>query len=513
MFTRVARKAFPVLALAFLCLSPSPARPQSGSPPVSDEQRRFLEVRRRQVELTAARAELKRAQELFDEKLLARTDLDRARVIVDTAQLNYQEAVLSLLGQQPRLSVRSAVRRQSRDGRTFVRLTVENLSPRFDDSQFTLLNNFEGADPIPESLRTRDVQDIFVSLKSTGEAGVGTPTTPRGTTIGLPYETHIPTLKYRESRALDFQLLRDVNSVIVATTYKGQVQEMDIQLQQAEMADVVNLTSTQISQEADLGSQVTYDLRLDRSTVDVRSFQLKVVNLPHQISYSFVDANQARLSQINFPSGVAQQTLGLRLFLPERADDQVRIDQPLKFWALVMDDGQAPRFQAERTYSAQEIEGSRTGRVRLVATPRGAGKIEVSAPSLFAEIQPGETVTATMSLRNTGTRRLDNVKLSAEYPLNWRAEVVPDNVPSLELNREAQVKLSVIPPPDVAVGDYEIRIKTESYAYNRRVPSEDKIYRVSVKAGTNLWATLGLIGLLLALIVGIVVFGLKLTRR
>jgi uncharacterized membrane protein len=153
------------------------------------------------------------------------------------------------------------------------------------------------------------------------------------------------------------------------------------------------------------------------------------------------------------------------------------------------------------------------GRVRLVVLPRGVGRIEVSAVSLFSEIQTGETVETNMTIRNTGTRRLDNVKLTTEYPINWRTELIPDIIPSLEINKEAVIQLKIVPPTDVTVGEYEVRIKTESYAYGRRVQSEDKIYRVSVKARTNIWATAGLIGGLLVLVVGIVVFGVKLTRR
>jgi ABC-type dipeptide/oligopeptide/nickel transport system ATPase component len=153
---------------------------------------------------------------------------------------------------------------------------------------------------------------------------------------------------------------------------QGQTQELDVQLQQAETDHVVTITSTQISQEADLGSQATYDLLLERSSVDVRRFQLKVLNLPHQIGYSFIDlTSQARLSQLSFPSGVTQQTLSLRLFLPERADEPMRIDQPLEFWATVTDQPQAQRFQPERRYSPNEIEQSRAGRVRLTIIPRG----------------------------------------------------------------------------------------------------------------------------------------------
>jgi len=73
--------------------------------------------------------------------------------------------------------------------------------------------------------------------------------------------------------------------------------------------------------------------------------------------------------------------------------------------------------------------------------------------------------------------------------------------------------LKIVPPPEVGVGDYEVRIKTESFADNRRIQSEDKIYRVSVKAKTNIFGTSVLIGSLLLLVVGIVVFGVRLTKR
>jgi hypothetical protein len=486
----------------------------------SDEQRRFLEVRRRQIELQAARQELKRLEELLTQGLVPKTKVDQARIDLDKAQLSYQEAVLSLLSLEPRLSVRQAVKSQTPDGRKFVKLTVANLTPTFDDSQFRLLQNFEGADPIPEELRRRDIQDVFISLKDPGETQAGALTGTiaergsRGTTISLPYEVHIPKMDYGEEKTLEFQLLRDVSSVIVLASYKGQTLEQVVQLQQSEGESTVTVSSTQFSQEADLGAQATFDLRLERSTVDVRSFELKAVNLPRQVSYSFIDpSTQARLSQINFPAGVTEQRLGLRLFLPERADEQVKIDEPLEFWALVMAAEQAAKFQSERSYSPGEVEQSRAGRVRLVVLPRGVGRIEVSAVSLFSEIQTGETVETNMTIRNTGTRRLDNVKLTTEYPINWRTELTPDILPSLEINKEAVVRLSVKPPADVTVGEYEVRMKTESYAYGRRVQSEDKIYRVSVKARTNIWATAGLIGGLLVLVVGIVVFGVKLTRR
>jgi multidrug efflux pump subunit AcrA (membrane-fusion protein) len=481
---------------------------------VADDQQRFLNVRRSQIDLSSKRTTLKRIQELFELGLVPRTDVDQAKTEVETAQLNYQQAVLALLSLQPRLSIKEAVKYQGRDGRKFVRLTIENLTPTFDDSQFKLLSNFEGADPIPQSLRTRDVQDIFISLRATGEQAEGNEATPARTTIGIPYEVHIPELKYGASHSMEFQLLRNVNSVLVASSYKGQEREILIQLQQAETDNAVTISSIQASQEADLGSEITFSLKLERSSIDVRRFQLKALNLPRQISYSFIDpASQAHLSEVNFPAGVTQQNLNLKLYLPERADEDVPMDKPLEFLALAMDDAQAKQFQAEKIYADSEVGQSRAGRMHLVIVPRGVGKIEASAANLFSEIHTGELVETSLSLSNAGTRRLDNIKVSCESPLHWRVEAIPDIIPALEINREAVIKLRIIPPADAPVGDYEVRLKTESQAYNRQVPSEDKIYRISVKSKANIWGLAGLTGGLLILVVGILVFGVKLTRR
>jgi uncharacterized membrane protein len=301
---------------------------------------------------------------------------------------------------------------------------------------------------------------------------------------------------------------------MVAASYKGQNQETVIQLELAETENIVNVTPLQSSQEADLGAQVTFDLRLERSSVDVRRFQLKAVNLPRQISCSFIDpASQARLSQLNFPAGVTQQMLKLSLFLPERSDAQVAIDQPLEFWVLATDPAQDDLFRQERRYSPVEIEQSRAGRARLLVIPRGVGKVEASAAALFSEVVVGDAVVTGITIRNTGTRRLDNIKLAAACAPDWRAEITPDIIPALDIDRETPVRLRIMPPPDVQIGEYEVRVKMETYAYNRLIPTEDKIFRVSVKAPANIWGTAALIGGALLLVVGIVVFGVKLMRR
>ena len=473
----------------------------------SADDARLIDVRRQQINLNEARVAFTRAQAEAD--LRPAVELDAARVRLEQAQLSYQSAVLSLLALQPRLSIQEAVKRQDVDGRKFVQITLKNLTPAFDDARFQLLNNFEGSDPIPPELRTRDVTDIFVSIQATGGSGGDA----RSTIIGIPYETHIDRLLYGETRTMEFQLLRDVDSLIVATNYKGQTQESTVQLQQAETDNVLMMSSLQVSQEADLGSDVVFDLKLERSSVDVRRFRLKAVNLPRQISHNFLDTGRARLQQVNFQTGVTQQNLSLQMHLPDRTDGQIKMDEALEFWVLAMDDEAAQQFAEDRIYTEDEIERSRAGRVRLHLLPRGVGRIEVAAPSLFSEIMTGETVQTRMTLRNSGTRRLDNIKIRADAPLNWRVEVEPDIVETLEVNREAEVRFHMIPPTDAVVGDYEVRIKTESYSYDRAIPTEDKLYRVSIKSKPNVWATAGLFGGLLIILAGVAVFLVRLTRR
>jgi uncharacterized membrane protein len=63
------------------------------------------------------------------------------------------------------------------------------------------------------------------------------------------------------------------------------------------------------------------------------------------------------------------------------------------------------------------------------------------------------------------------------------------------------------------VGDYEVTLKTESFASNRKVDSDDKKIRVHVSSNTSVLGTAILVILLVGILVGIVVFGVRLSRR
>lgn len=486
--------------------------PQSHS---GDERRNLLEVRRAQIELSQAHSDLERIKLLADQGLVSASDIERAEAAYSRAEINIQESMLSLLSTRAHISVVRAVKVQDPGGNRWVKLTIRNLTPPIDEEYLRVLTGGKEPLSISPSLMQRKVRDVFVSLKGTGEG-----TAPleggalRGTTVALPYEFHIQELAYGEARTLSFRLIRDVESVNVTLNSGDQQWAIEVVLEQAESDRGVEVTSVQISQEADLGSQATYDLRLDRSTADERSFELKVVNLPQEITYSFIDpANEARLSQISFPAGVTQRRLSLRVFLPERPSKQVNPDQTIKFYALALSSGQAVTINKAHSYSTAEIETTNAGYVVLEIVPRGVGRISIDAPTLYEEIEMGQEASMELVIRNSGTRRLHNIEIIAEGPTGWNIRATPSTLPELPPGRHRQVSIKAAPPRDLAVGDYEIRLRSESFAYNRRIPSEEKIYRVSVRSGSNLFVMFSLLAILGGLFAVVAAVVVKATRR
>jgi hypothetical protein len=492
------------LLCALLVLALAPARAQVGGASFTTEQQRVLELKKLELTLKQARARFDRAKRLFDAGLSTPIDLSQAEVEYRNAEVNFQQAFLQLFADVPRISFVSAIKSQAPNGKKSVRLTLKNTSGAVMDYKSFGIDLSDV--PVPDELKLRELTNVSVSLReyATGSSGP---------IISSPYEALIPTLAVGQERTLQFELLKDVDSVTVAMTYAGKLDQREVYLEKDASANIVTIASATFSQEADLGGQATYDLALEQFTRAASSFRLTVLNLPRQVNYEFIDpATSSRLFQVRFPEGVTALKLQLRLSLPDKVDERILLDRPLAFWVVVPESAAEP-LAADRSYSAGEIAALKCGKVQLELTPRGVGRLEVSAPSLYQEIKPGETVTLNVTVKNSGTRRIHNVHVATENPINWRTEVTPDVVPALEPNREEVVSIRILPPADVGVGDFEVRIKTEAIDQNRKVQSEDKTDRIHVSSPASLRSTLWLLGFLLLLVVGIVIFSIKLTRR
>ena len=463
---------------------------------------KLLTLKKAQLQLQKTQGDFERSLKLKEQGLTSEADFALVQTAYLQAQVDYQQALINFMGSEARISVASAVKFQDAAGKKFVRVTLRYSSKELKELAKLKIS---AEDLFPLDFM-KEIKDVSVSLKSEGKI------------VSDPYEKAISTLPLETQQDVTFQLLKDVENLEVNVFYSGKNETTSVFLQKGVSANIVTMNSAQFSQEADLESQATYDLSLEKFSGEANVFKLEVVNLPHQINYEFSDPQtQARLSQIKFTEGVTSMKLSLKLYLPKNADAQVVIDKPIEFYALTLDGDQATKLQdlvaKKPIIDLKDIDNIKAGSVRLVLVPRGVGRIEVQAVNLYHEIKVGENVNMEVRVKNAGTRKLNNIRVYSDLPLNWRSEIQPELIASLEQDKEVIVSIKFLPPADVAVGDYEPKIKTECSADNRKVESEDKIVRVHVASKTNFVGIGLLVLLLVGLLVGIVVFGIKLTRR
>ncbi len=494
------RKLAPVLAAVLLAAIALAAQTQES------QSMKLLRLKSAQLSLELKKADFDRYLKLKEDGLASEADFAQRQTAYLQAQVDYQQALISFMGSEARISVASAVKYQDRSGKKFVRVGLRYASKELKQLANLKIN---AEDLFPLDFM-KELKDVYVSLLSEGKV------------ISDPYEKTVASLPIEAEREVTFQLLKDVENLDVSVAYTGKTETTSVYLQKGVSANMVTVNSAQFSQEADLESTATYDLSLEKFSGEANVFKLEAVNLPTQITYEFSDpTTNARLSQIKFSEGVTSLKLQLKLFLPKNPDERVVLDKPLEFFVLALDNDQTEKLRGLETAAAGgaggigagSIETLNAGFVKLELIPRGVPKVEVQAVNLYHEIKVGDTISMDVTIRNTGTRKLNNIRVFCDLPLNWRVEIAPDLIGTLEQNKDEVVKIKFLPPDGVSVGDYEPKIRTDALADNRRVESEDKIVRIHISSKANVLGIGALVLLLVGLLVGIVVFGIKLTRR
>jgi hypothetical protein len=488
-------------AAALLALSALPA-PSQVNYNQRDDKYRVLGLKRAKEAYETARRDYDRQEELFKRSLISQADLDHFHNLMADAEVNYQQSLLAVLFEQQFVSVARAVKYQAHDGSKHVRLTVANTSG--ETEEFQKLLNID--DKLFRSLQPDVVNNVYISI-----------TNPEGAIVSQPYEAKIAQLRSGDPAMIDFGLLQDMDAVTVNMIYgSGSSRSMKIFLQKDNSVNRVAVQSEQFSQEIELGKSATFDLTLELFSGVSNTFSLEVLNLPPQIDRFFKDpTGQARLSQFKFTETTNTRKAALEVSLPDRPTKEVPMDGPIPFFVVVVPHDRATTAGElqSRSWTQAEIEKLNVGFVKLELVPRGAGKLLVRAPQLYYSIKPEGTVQMSVDVVNEGTRRLDNVEVKVDPPLNWTKTVRPAVVPTLAIGEEGRVDLTFTPPRDVSVGRYEIRLRTSALSDNHPVNAEDKTVTVEIAAGANVIGTALIVLLIVGLVGGMVVFGIKLTRR
>jgi hypothetical protein len=475
-------KLAPVLAAVLLATVSLAAQTQES------QSMKLLRLKSAQLSLELKKADFDRYLKLKEDGLTSEADFAQRQTAYLQAQVDYQQALINFMGSEARISVASAVKFQDRSGKKFVRVSLRYMSKELKE----LANLKISAEDLFPLDFMKELKDVYVSLLSEGKV------------ISDPYEKTIASLPIETEREVTFQLLKDVENLDISVSYSGKTETTSVFLQKGISANMVTVNSAQFSQEADLESTATYDLSLEKFSGEANVFKLEAVNLPTQITYEFSDpTSSARLSQIKFSEGVTSLKLQLKLYLPKNPDERVVLDKPLEFFVVALDNDQTLKFREVESAAGaagiglKEIEVLKAGSVKLELIPRGVPKVEVQAVNLYHEIKAGDNISMDVTIRNTGTRKLDNVRVFCDLPLNWRVEIKPDLIPTLEQNKDEVVSINFLPPAGVSVGDYEPKIRTDAVADNRRVESEDKIVRIHISSKANVLGIGALIAMLL----------------
>ena len=464
----------------------------------NDERFKSLYLEKTQSDYRMQKQDFQRQKLLHDKGLISERDYSQSEASFKAAQITYQQAILSLAFEQPHITIDNGIKYQGKDGKKRVRLTLRNTTGGLIEGRKIELEDFEG-------IRTDRIANVYVSLLNDAKA-----------IVSKPYEAKIESMPFNKPIAVDFFLLQDLDNVTVKCVYGDKTDEKKIFLQKDESANRVLISSEQFSQEADLGARANYNLTLELFSSSDNVYKLDVFNLPRQIACDFLeDPTNARLSQVKFSQDINSRKIALAVYLPDRYDStSFMIDAPITFFAAAIPRSDAEQVaDKEKRYTAAELDRMNISYIRLELVPRGVGRIQVRAANFYQELRPNERVQMNLTVYNDGTRRLDNIKVQAESPLNWTSTILPDLVPSLLPGKEETIAVTIIPPSDVSVGDYETTIKTEAFASNRKVDSEDKKIRIHISSSANILGTASLILLLVGILVGVVVFGVRLSRR
>lgn len=493
-----------LLGAAFLCLSffmaGGPALSQSNFFNERDDQYRLLGLKRAKEAYEIARESHERSKKLFEQGVLPANELDDSRRALSEAEVNFQQSLLAVLFEQQYVAVLEAVKFQSDSGSKKVRLRLENTSGGGAEFQHLLPLD----DELFESLRPEIVHDVYVSLANDD-----------GAIISQPYEAKIEELRYGNPVDLVFDLLDDVDTVTVNLAYgKSAQRTVKIFLQKDASEDRVAVQSEQFAQEVELGSSATFDLTLELFSGISDTFKLQVVNLPSQINRYFLDpASQARLSQFKFTESSRTRPAALRISLPDRPSEDVTMDRVIPFYVLAIPRDRLDSLSLSGPLTEAQIAALDVGSVRLELVPRGVGKLLVRVPQMFYSIEPDQTADVSLELVNDGTRRLDNVEVTAEPPHRWDKIIDPPAIPAIAVGTEKKVTLRFDPPDDVAPGRYEVRIRSSSFSDDRPIEGEDKTLSIEIRPQARVLVPALLALTLLGLVTGVVYAGVRLSRR
>jgi hypothetical protein len=485
-----------------------------------------LSLRQALVTLESAQGEHNRYKsqyenslELFKKKYISQMELNialspytDAQQKLETAKIELERTKLGFLANATHITIMEAKKYRDIEDKRMLDLVIKNTSNLAlaesalglteSGSESQLQSEWQSPEQIKALL---DIENIIVSIVSNSSS------------IGKPYEHIIPVLPYGEEVILKFVLLTDVEEAGVKLKYLEENTVENIFLEKESLQEKPRVVASQFSVEGQLGAEIGFDLVLEMLVTSESNFSLVLTNMLPQIKCYFVERG-SRITSVRFTQEVSKHDLVLNASIPQKLGVGM-IDKKIDFQAWIATSTQLEKINTlKRQYAAgiipaNELDAIEAARVDLTLIPRGTGRLEIRINNLFVEIKPQQDVNIRADLYNDGTLTLFNIIPEILPPLDWEVRVEPNNIKQLLPNEKQHIEIHLQPGTDVGVGEYVATIKAQGQSGGEVIEAIERGLTIKISAKANIIATLLLVGGLVILIVGIVVFGVKLSRR
>ena len=499
-----------------------PLEPAAGDETVISKERELnlLKLREARLNLENAWNNYQREQDEFNKMkelrekeyvsgrlyLQALRNWEAAQTMYETAGIELRRTELSFLQDASRISIVTAAQRYNDEGKRILDFTLMNTSNVSE--AIVTEKDFENQEEIKERLSIENIL-VMVLATVTGQGKVN---------IGKPFEIRIPVLPYGKKYDGSFILQQDkVEAVDLVIEYLGNVDEKTVYVEKQSGEDIPRVISLQFAQEGNAGESVLFGLELERLAEEAATFAVEVVNLPDFIRAGFEEEG-TRLSSVRFPERQATRNIALRCYIPEELGQQF-LDKPINFFAVVGNEKAVKELKAlaaemaPEPITGEQIEDLKVGYEALRLTPRGRPELQLAAPNLYFEIDPGEPVSVRIVVRNLGTVTLREVRIETDKPYDWTTVITPELLEKIDPKEEIPADIEVILPDSIGTGIYDMQVVANCLYEGEPVESPKKDVRINVKSRVNLLGTIVIVTLLVAAMLGVAVFTIRLARR
>ncbi len=487
-----------------------------------------LDVEQAKVERAKALVELDKVRLLFEKQLETIEKLNEAEQKHGQAVVKHEQAQIELsikrlefLKGATLVTVVDAKKYRNKERDIMVSVTLRNDSD-INKARVAMKGVEDLDDERLEALLK--VDNVIVTLQGqvplTGVGPNSRVSASGRAIVGDPYQQIVPALAYGEEVELEYRLLRkDLESVRVSLEFLGIRKDCDVFLKKESKQDLPIVTSTQYSQVGHLGDKIWYGLNLERLAKTDASFALVVLNLPPEIPFEFQDpGSKAILMQVQFTEERSEQSLRFQVSIPRKLKPEL-VGRSIPFYIVVTHPAELKNIheikkQFKNNVPPDEIAKLKGdgNKVPLILIPRGVGELEIIAPNLLMQVEQGQPIELKFRIWNSGTLALRQVTPELGLPIEWEGDLIPKVVEIIEGGEKELFKAVLRPPEDLSVGNYMVTIKAQGHGVDV-VDALDKDFTVQVAAKSNITGTVVLVTVLVALVVGIAIASIKISRR